>query len=44
MSDEKARGMITKIWGPPAWVFLHSIAAGYPLDITKDPEKKKMYP
>ena len=41
MSDEKARGMITKIWGPPAWVFLHSIAAGYPLDITKDPEKKK---
>ena len=41
MSDEKGRGMITKIWGPPAWVFLHSIAAGYPLDITKDPEKKE---
>ncbi len=41
MSDEKGRGMITKIWGPPAWVFLHSIAAGYPLDIEKDPDKKE---
>ena len=32
MSDNESssRGMITKIWGPPAWVFLHSIAAGYP--------------
>ena len=23
-------GMITKIWGPPAWVFLHTVVMGYP--------------
>jgi hypothetical protein len=25
-------GMITRIWGGPAWLFLHSIAAGYPVN------------
>lgn len=24
-------GMITKIWGPPAWIFLHSVTMGYPV-------------
>lgn len=31
-------GMITKIWGPPAWVFLHSVTMGYPVEC--DPENK----
>lgn len=23
-------GMMTKIWGPPGWLFLHCITFGYP--------------
>jgi hypothetical protein len=30
MSDE---GMMTNVWGPPGWVFLHSITMGYPFKI-----------
>ncbi len=26
-------GMMTKVWGPPGWLFLHSIAFGYPYAI-----------
>lgn len=29
-------GMITKIWGPPAWIFLHCVVMGYPVQF--DPE------
>lgn len=25
-------GIVTRIWGPPAWIFLHSIVAGYPVN------------
>ena len=28
--------MITKVWGPPAWFFLHSIAMAYPKKIDMD--------
>jgi hypothetical protein len=28
--DNKDNGMMTKIWGPPGWLFLHSITFGYP--------------
>ena len=31
--------MNPKIWGPPGWIFLHSIAYGYPNNPT--PEEKK---
>lgn len=26
-------GIMTKVWGPPGWLFLHSIAFGYPYTI-----------
>jgi hypothetical protein len=40
--------MTTKVWGPPAWFFLHSIAMAYPKKIDEDNPrhieiKKKMY-
>ena len=31
-------GMITKIWGPPAWIFLHCVTMGYPVEF--DPENE----
>ena len=31
--------MNPKIWGPPGWIFLHSIAYGYPNDPTPDEKK-----
>lgn len=27
--------MITKVWGPPTWFFLHSMAMAYPKKIDK---------
>ena len=33
MSDNKDYGMITKIWGPPGWLFLHTVTMGYPYEI-----------
>lgn len=30
MSDN---GMMTKVWGPPGWLFLHCITFGYPVQI-----------
>lgn len=30
-------GMMTKVWGPAGWLFLHCVAAGYPYKI--DPDK-----
>lgn len=34
-------GMVTKIWGPTAWHFLHTISFNYPVNPT--PEDKKNY-
>ena len=34
-------GMITKIWGPPAWVTFHAISFGYPMK--PSPEQKLNY-
>ena len=34
-------GLMTKIWGPPAWKFLHSVTFGYPIKPTV--EKKEKY-
>lgn len=36
MPDNKQNGMITKIWGPPGWLFLHSVTFGYPDEITTE--------
>jgi hypothetical protein len=39
--DNRNNGLITKIWGPPGWIFLHSITFGYPVNPTE--EQKKQY-
>ena len=42
MSDSiDNNGLMTKIWGPPGWKFLHSVTFGYPVKPTS--EKKKYY-
>ena len=43
-SSAKDNGMMTKVWGPAGWVFLHSCAMGYPIKIdkkNKDHRKRK---
>lgn len=40
MIDNKQNGMMTKVWGPPGWFFLHSITFGYPDEITEDNVEK----
>jgi hypothetical protein len=32
-------GIMTKVWGPPGWLFLHSIAFGYPYAINPNNPK-----
>ena len=29
-------GMMTKVWGPAGWLFIHSVAYGYPYAINPD--------
>jgi len=40
-------GMITKVWGPPGWLFLHCITFGYPFKIdpnnTEHVQKQRDY-
>ena len=36
---EQKEGMRTKVWGPPAWVFLHTVAHNYPLKPTREDRK-----
>ena len=31
--SNRDNGMITKVWGPPGWLFLHCITFGYPFKI-----------
>ena len=41
-SGSVSNGMMTKVWGPAGWVFLHSCVMGYPLKINeKKPEDRK---
>ena len=44
-SGSASNGMMTKVWGPAGWVFLHSCVMGYPLKIneknTEDRKRKK---
>ena len=39
-SDYKNNGLITKIWGSPAWTFNHSVTFGYPLEPTEEQKIK----
>lgn len=34
-------GMMTKVWGPPGWLFLHCITYGYPYVINNDNDTHK---
>lgn len=36
---EQKEGMRTKVWGPPAWIFLHTVAHNYPLKPTRQDRK-----
>ena len=36
-------GMITTIWGPPGWLFLHSVTFGYPETINPNNEEHILY-
>ena len=36
MKPEEKNGFISNVWGPPAWLFLHTVAQNY------DPSKKGM--
>ena len=41
-ASQKDNGMMTKVWGPAGWVFLHSIVMGYPTTIdSKNKEHRK---
>lgn len=40
-TEHSNNGIITKIWGPPTWIALHTITFGYPMDPTK--EQKENY-
>ena len=41
-SGSASNGMMTKVWGPAGWVFLHSCVMGYPIKINdKNPEDRK---
>lgn len=40
-SGNENMGMITKIWGPAAWIFLHTVTFGYP--INPSDEQKENY-
>jgi|APSaa5957512493_1039668.scaffolds.fasta_scaffold61275_2 hypothetical protein len=33
-------GMITKLWGPPGWKYLHTVTFGYPIEPTDEQKKK----
>ena len=35
-------GLITKIWGPPSWKFLHCVSFGYPLNPTNEQKNDYM--
>jgi hypothetical protein len=37
-------GMMTKVWGPAGWLFLHCITFGYPYAINQDNEQHRAKP
>jgi len=47
IDSDKNNGLMTKVWGPPGWLFFHCIAFGYPntIDVMNpsDSEKKRFY-
>jgi hypothetical protein len=44
MDYNSKEGMITRLWGPPLWHFLHTISFNYPVEPTKhDKENYKKF-
>lgn len=41
--DNRQNGMMTKVWGPPGWFFLHIITFGYPDKITSENADRVKY-
>lgn len=39
--SDKNNGMMTKVWGPAGWVFLHASVMGYPVKIDEDDRKDR---
>ena len=37
-------GMMTRVWGPPGWFFLHCVTFGYPVDPAKFDEERDQVP
>lgn len=37
-------GMMTRVWGPPGWFFLHCVTFGYPVDPAKFDNEKELEP
>ncbi len=37
-------GMMTRVWGPPGWFFLHCVTFGYPVDPEKFDKEKELMP
>ena len=40
--DNVNNGMMTKVWGPPGWMFLHIVTMGYPVKIDNFNEEHLM--
>ena len=38
---DPSNGMVTSVWGPPAWLYLHTVSFNYPLKPTE--EQKTLY-
>ena len=41
MSNEN-NGLMTKIWGPPGWLFLHCVTMGYPVSMDSKNQEHKL--
>jgi len=39
---ESSDGMLTYVWGPPLWHFLHTMSFNYPVKPTKDDKQNYM--
>lgn len=39
--SDSSNGLMTKVWGPAGWIFLHSCAAGYPATIKSSDDRRR---
>jgi len=36
-------GMMTRVWGPAGWLFLHCVAFGYPPTMSREDDRRRAY-